>query len=101
MSHAFSRANVAQHHGAIYDKAEYLMDRIRRRTESGETVPLFPAFRCMTLDTISEFAFGKSIGALETEGFESGIFHAIDKATGSVPFVSLSLLLGWESRRVG
>lgn len=42
----------------------------------------------MTLDTISEFAFGDSIGALEMQGFESEIFHAIDQATGSVPFVS-------------
>lgn len=88
MSHAFSRANVVQHHAAIYEKGEYLMERIRQRVADGETVPLFPAFRCMTLDTISDFAFGRSVGALELEEFESDIFRSIDQATGSVSFVS-------------
>ena len=90
LSHAFSRANVIQHYTSMYDKAEYLMGRIKRRSKKDETIPLFPAFRCMTLDTISDFAFGKTIGALQTENFESEIFHAIDRSTGSVPFVSLS-----------
>lgn len=87
LSHAFSRANVAQHYTSMYDKAEYLMDRIKGRAEKNETIPLFPAFRCMTLDTISEFAFGETIGALKKEDFESDIFHAIDRSVGSVSFV--------------
>lgn len=93
LSNAFSRANVVQHHASILEKAEYLMDRISRGVAKGETIPLYPAFRCMTLDTISEFAFGKSVGALEAEGFESEIFEAIDKANGSVSFVSNSSLI--------
>ena len=64
------------------------MERIRQLVADGETVPLFPAFRCMTSDTISDFAFGRSVGALELERFETDIFHSIDQATGSVPFVS-------------
>lgn len=88
MSHAFSRANIVQHYTAIYEKGEYLMERIRRRVADGETVPLFPVFRCMTLDTISEFAFGRSVDALGLEDFESDIFRSIDQATGVVPFVS-------------
>lgn len=90
ISHAFSRANIVQHQASIYDNAAYLMDRIAQRVKDGRTIPLFPAFRCMTLDTISEFAFGRSTGALKLEGFESVIFDAIDKATGSVPFVCSS-----------
>ena len=90
ISHAFSRANVIQHKESIYEKAVYLMDRIAQRAkEDGQTIPLFPAFRCMTLDTISEFAFGRPTGALQLENFESAIFDAIDKATQSVPFVSI------------
>jgi cytochrome P450 len=90
ISHAFSRANIVQHQASIFDNAAYLMDRIAQRVKNGQTIPLFPAFRCMTLDTISEFAFGRTTGALKLEGFDSGIFEAIDKATGSVPFVSFS-----------
>lgn len=89
LSHAFSRANVVQHYTSMYDKAEYLMSRIESRATRDETVPLFPAFRCMTMDTISEFAFGKTIGALQTDNFQSEIFHAIDRSVGSVSFVSL------------
>ena len=89
ISHAFSRANIVQHQASIVDNAVYLMDRIAQRVKDGQTIPLFPAFRCMTLDTISEFAFGRSTGALKLEDFESVIFDGIDKATGSVPFVSL------------
>lgn len=88
ISHAFSRANIVLHQESIYTKAAYLMDRIAQRVKDGQTIPLFPAFRCLTLDTISEFAFGKTTGALQSEKFESEIFEAIDKATDSVPFVS-------------
>lgn len=88
VSHAFSRANVIQHESSIYDKALYLMDRIEQRAKERRTIPLFPAFRCMTLDTISEFCFGKSTGALYMNNFESTTFEAIDKANGAVLFVS-------------
>jgi hypothetical protein len=44
----------------------------------------------MTLDTISEFAFGRSTGALKLEYFECVIFDGIDMATGTVTFVSLA-----------
>ncbi len=90
ISHAFSRANIVQHQASIYEKAAYLMSCIARRVKDGQTIPLFPAFRCLTLDTISEFAFGRSTGAMKHECFESAIFDAIDKATDSVPFVSPS-----------
>ncbi|KAK3896972.1 cytochrome P450 [Staphylotrichum tortipilum] len=86
ISHAFSRANIVQHQASIWDKAGYLMGRLTKRVRENETIPLFPAFRCMTLDTISEFAFGRSTEALKLEDFESVIFDGIDKATGTVPF---------------
>lgn len=90
ISHAFSRSNIVQYQASIWDKAAYLMDRMAQRVKENETIPLFPAFRCMTLDTISEFAFGRSTGALKLEDFESVIFDGIDMATGTVPFVSLA-----------
>jgi cytochrome P450 len=89
ISHAFSRANIIQHEGSIYEKSRDLMDRFTQSAKDGHIIPLFPAFRCMTLDTISEFAFGQSAGALQLGDYKSAIFEAIDKATHSVPFVSV------------
>lgn len=89
ISHAFSRANIVQHESAIYDKAAYLISRIEQRAKDGLAVPLYPVFRCMSLDTISEFAFGQSTNALELKDFHSPVFEGIDKATHSVPFVSI------------
>ncbi|KAJ5654879.1 hypothetical protein N7490_001882 [Penicillium lividum] len=83
VSHAFSRANIIQHESSIYDKALYLMDRIEQRVNECQTIPLFPAFRCMTLDTISEFCFGKSTDALHADKFESSTFEAIEKSNRS------------------
>lgn len=90
MSHAFSRMNIIQHQACIYGHGLYLMDRIAQHAEKGDTITLFSAFRCMTLDTISEFAFGKSTGALKLENFQSVVLDAIDRATHSVPFVRAS-----------
>ncbi|KAJ5915766.1 hypothetical protein N7454_010907 [Penicillium verhagenii] len=86
VSHAFSRANILQHESSIYEKALYLMDRLEQRAKADQIIPLFPICRCMTLDTISEFCFGKSTNALEIDNFESTVFEAIDKANGSVLF---------------
>ncbi|KAE8382393.1 cytochrome P450 [Aspergillus bertholletiae] len=101
ISHAFSRANIIQHQTSIYDHGLYLMDKIAQRAENDRTIPLFNAFRCMTLDTISDFAFGKSTDALKSEDFHSVIFDGIDNATHSVPFFQhfpiLRELLRWSS----
>ncbi|PKY05677.1 cytochrome P450 [Aspergillus campestris IBT 28561] len=101
ISHAFSRTNIIQHQGSIFDKGHYLMNRFIQSAKDGQIIPLFPAFRCMTLDTISEFAFGKSAGALQLGDYKSPIFEAIDKATHSVPFFQhfpiLRELIRWAS----
>ncbi|KAE8393149.1 cytochrome P450 [Aspergillus alliaceus] len=85
ISHSMSRANIILHESSLYDKANFVMDRVAKRAMSGQTVPLFLLFRCMTLDMISDFAFGKSTGASKIENFESSTFDAIDKANSTVP----------------
>jgi cytochrome P450 len=95
MSHAFSRANILSHQDLIYTKTTFLMRRLKELAMTGREIPLFHALRCLTLDTIGEFAFGKSTGALQLENFRSSTFEAIDKATDSVPFVG-----AWRSIHV-
>jgi hypothetical protein len=82
-----SRANIASHESSMYDKAAVLMERIAERAEIGQTIPLFPIFRCMTLDAISDFAFGKPSRALHLEDFQSHTFEAIEKGNGTVLIV--------------
>ncbi len=89
ISHAFSRANILQHQATIFGKAATLIGRIAERAEQGAVIPLYPAFRCLTLDTISEFAFGRSIRALDAEDFKYEVLEAIDKTNQSIPFVCM------------
>ncbi|KAL2827913.1 cytochrome P450 [Aspergillus pseudoustus] len=86
ISYAMSRANINTHESSLYDKAAVLMERISQRARLGQTIPLFPMFRCMTLDTISDFAFGKSSHALQLDNFQSSTFEAIEKANNTVVF---------------
>ncbi|KAL2840127.1 cytochrome P450 [Aspergillus pseudodeflectus] len=102
ISYAMSRANITSHESSMYDKATFLMDRIAQRAKVGQTIPLFPIFRCMTLDTISDFAFGKPSRALHLEDFHSPVFEAIEKGNGTVllfqHFPLLHQLLNWAIR---
>ncbi|KAJ0417771.1 cytochrome P450 [Aspergillus carlsbadensis] len=102
ISYAMSRTNATSHESSMYDKATFLMERIAQRTETEQTIPLFPAFRCMTLDTISDFAFGKPSGALHLQDFQSHTFEAIEKGNSTVLFFQnfplLHKLLNWAIR---
>ncbi|KAL3444871.1 hypothetical protein BJX65DRAFT_310462 [Aspergillus insuetus] len=73
ISYTMSRANITSHESSMYDKATFLMERIAQRAKSGQTIPLFRIFRCLTLDTISGFAFGKPSRALHLEAIERGM----------------------------
>ncbi|KAJ2897243.1 hypothetical protein MKZ38_004845 [Zalerion maritima] len=86
MSHAFSRANVIRHQDGIYAKTKRLMDRLAQRARDGEVIPLFLAFRCLTLDAICDFAFGKPLGALDLADFHTPIMDAVDQSNLSIPF---------------
>lgn len=90
ISHAMSRSNIILHESSIYDKAMFLMDRLAQRAQRSVKIPLYSAFRCMTLDTISDFAFGKPTGALQLENFESATFDAIEKSNDGIIYVSTS-----------
>ncbi|KAL4802082.1 cytochrome P450 [Aspergillus unguis] len=102
ISHAMSRTNITSHESSMYDKAVFLMDRIAQRAALGQSIPLFPIFRCMTLDTISDFAFGKPSRALHLEDFESETFEAIEKGNGTAlyfqNFPLFHQLVNWATR---
>ncbi|KAL4733478.1 cytochrome P450 [Aspergillus similis] len=104
ISYAMSRANITSHESSMYDKATFLMERIAQHAQIGQTIPLLSVFRYMTLDTISDFAFGKPSRALHLEDFQSHTFEAIERENGTVLFLYfqyfplLHQLLNWATR---
>jgi cytochrome P450 len=89
MSNAFSRANVLKHEEAIYEKVQSTMERIANLVRKRKPVPLVPAFRWLTLATICDFAFGKTIDIPHSDDFASSLFEAFDRAAVMVILVWL------------
>lgn len=61
----FSTAAISRVHPSIQAATERLCTRMEQCTEKGEVVPLFYAYRCLTVDVISEYLFGSPLGLLE------------------------------------
>ncbi|PYH67698.1 cytochrome P450 [Aspergillus vadensis CBS 113365] len=81
----FSRAGVFKLEPIIHEKAEILMNKIRR-LENSHTVNVYDAFRCLTTEVIMEFAFAKSANMLEESEttFESWFLVAFDAVARSI-----------------
>lgn len=60
----FSKASIASRIPIIRKKILKLCDRLEQYNESGEVVHLDAAFICLTVDIISQFAFGVSYNYL-------------------------------------
>ncbi len=91
MANSFSRANILRHVPMINEKVDRLMARLTEYARAEKAIPLVAAFRCLTIDTITEFCYGQSLGALECDDFHCSQFEAFDIVTPGVPFVCVSL----------
>ena len=78
MSHGFSKAKILQHEPLIYDYVHQLVERMKPYAQSRKEFPLLAGFRCMTLDLISEFLFGVTSKALESEKLHDPILDTFD-----------------------
>lgn len=87
MSNSFSRANILRHEPMMTKKVDQLMKRLVEYAEAERPIPLVAAFRCLTIDTITEFCYGQSLNALESDEFHCSQFEAFDIVTPGVPFV--------------
>lgn len=86
MANSFSRANIIRHEAAITRKVDELMGSLEEYTQAGKAIPLVAAFRCLTIDTITEFCYGKPLGAMKDKTFFHRQFEAFDIATMGTPF---------------
>jgi hypothetical protein len=62
-------------------KINELCAAIEQRSQAAKSIDLFYAFRCMSVDVITTFCFGKSIHAVDEPDFKAPIVVALDAAT--------------------
>ncbi|CAD6445536.1 da207784-86f9-43fb-b67d-03a6ef638b7e [Sclerotinia trifoliorum] len=79
----FSRQRIVAVEPTIYAKVNLMVNKMRDFQDQG-AIHLYSAIRCLTVDFISEYSFGKSFGLLEDakdHTFRPGILLAFDMAT--------------------
>lgn len=72
----FSVAAIAKIEPAIHALASRLCDRMAKTAANDDAIPLFYAYRCMTVDIISEYTFGKQMGLLDREDWGESFYSA-------------------------
>lgn len=65
----FSPASARRLEPLIQENVSRLMAVFRRFQQTGEILPLRPAFAALTSDVISEYCFGRSENYIEAPGF--------------------------------
>jgi cytochrome P450 len=78
LNRSFSQSAIESAEGLCVEAAKALCAAFERQTESGKTADLFFAFRCMTMDVIMSFCFGKPIHAVDAPDFKPPILVAMD-----------------------
>ncbi|KAK6842675.1 hypothetical protein PG987_003535 [Apiospora arundinis] len=62
------------------EKADRLIEVLKKRNEEGKSSDLLMAFRCMALDAATDFCFGTSLEALDAPEFRAPLLVAMDAA---------------------
>lgn len=72
----FSVAAISKIEPQIHVLVGRLADRMAACAEKDTVIPLFYSYRCMTVDMISEYAFGKQLGLLDREDWGESFYSA-------------------------
>jgi hypothetical protein len=81
LNKSFSLAAIESSEGLLVNKVKELCAAIEKRSKDAKSVDLFYAFRCMSVDVITTFCFGKSIHAVDEPDFKAPIVVALEAAT--------------------
>jgi hypothetical protein len=95
-----SKQKVQNLHPLVSEKLSIILGHVQQLSQSRRPVNVFNAWRCLTLDVISEFAFGQCFNALENPDFECDMIDTMDHFVGHFYFVSFTLLLRYVSVRM-
>ncbi|KAF2425828.1 putative cytochrome P450 [Tothia fuscella] len=72
----FSTTAVMRFRPQVQALTDRFCERIRVCEENGEPIPVFFAYRCLTVDIIAEYIFGKKLGLLEREDWGRDFYSA-------------------------
>jgi cytochrome P450 len=72
----FSISAIAKVEPTIQALVNRLAHRMEACAKEDEAIPLFYAYRCLTVDMISEYAFGKQLGLLDRKDWGESFYSA-------------------------
>lgn len=72
----FSVAAIAKIEPTIHALVDRLAARMAACAQKDEPIPLFYAYRCLTVDMISEYAFGKQLGLIDRADWGESFYLA-------------------------
>lgn len=72
----FSTAAVVRFSSKVQEIADRLTDRMKRSIAKDEPIPVFFAYRCLTVDIISEYLFGKQNYLVDLPDWGMGFYTA-------------------------
>lgn len=87
VSHSLSRRNLLGMQDMINANTQRWIEQLRSSTRNGGWIALWDATRCLTLDTISTFAYGSPEGGLDQADFKHEIFDVFNQIPTIVPAV--------------
>lgn len=86
----FSRRAVSSIQSLVRQKLDEMCTVLEQNQSSGQPSNMYLALRCLTVDTISAFCFGKSLNALSAPNFTAPIVEAMYRANPEfLPFKHL------------
>ncbi|VZH91486.1 unnamed protein product [Fusarium fujikuroi] len=95
LSPLFSKSGVSKLEQLILEKVEETKEKVNRISKHGP-INMWPAFRCMTVDIISEFSFGTCINMIneDPDTFNSEYLKAMEVAS-ALPFLRYYSTMQW------
>ncbi len=85
----FSRKRVLDLEGIVHEKARKLVTRMTKAFESSDVIDLHHAFRAISVDVITDYAFDNSYNFLDKEDFGVGFFNNIRSVGPALWFFQL------------
>ncbi|KAL5374850.1 hypothetical protein DPSP01_011602 [Paraphaeosphaeria sporulosa] len=78
LNRSFSQTAIESAESLLVEQTKALCEAFERQTKAGKSSNLLYAFRCMSMDVITSFCFGKPIYAVDAPGFQAPIVMAMD-----------------------
>lgn len=78
LNRSFSLNAIEGAESLLVEQTKALCNAFERQTEAGKSSNLLYAFRCLSMDVITTFCFGKPIYAVDASDFQAPIVLAMD-----------------------